>query len=80
VDAPSAAIDRTKPSSTAKVKHRRLKEARPQCETNHIVVAMAALICSRNDNQHDNQNASRAIMTARLFPRNMPMRRGQLSR
>jgi hypothetical protein len=40
------------------------KEARPQCETNHIVVAMAALTCSRNDNQ----NASRAIVTARLFP------------
>src|SRR3954470_20647008 len=40
------------------------KEARPQCETNHILVATTALTCSRNENQ----NASRAIVTARLFP------------
>ncbi|MET4219547.1 hypothetical protein ACVWWG_003275 [Bradyrhizobium sp. LB7.2] len=51
-------------------------DAGRQCETNHIVVAMTALTCSRNGNQ----NASSGIVTARLFPRNVPMRRGQLSR
>src|SRR4051794_8579982 len=40
------------------------KDTGPQCETNHILVAVTALRCSPNGSQ----NASRAIVTTGLFP------------